>query len=70
VYGSRPDDGRSRAQITDNEATGGDGTVDGDGIGGGVYIASGAVCIANTTIKDNDASTSSADLFGSFSPTC
>jgi hypothetical protein len=58
------------AKITDNEASGGDGTVDGDGLGGGVYIASGVVSIVKTTIKDNHASTGSADLFGSFSTTC
>src|SRR5262249_21740799 len=42
---------------------------DGDGVGG-VYIASGAVSIVHTTIKDNDASTSDNDVFGVFSPSC
>src|SRR5437867_2171258 len=41
--------------------------VRGDGIGGGVCIASGAVAIGNTTIKDHRASTSNTDMYGIFS---
>ena len=42
------------------------GTV-GQGIGGGLYIASGTVCLSkNTVVAGNIASTSNPDIFGLF----
>jgi uncharacterized protein (TIGR03118 family) len=57
--------------ITDNRARGGHGDhggSDGRGIGGGVYLVAGGVACADTftIIVHNHASTSNADLFGSF----
>ena len=57
--------------ITHNRAKGGKGhddSSDGQGIGGGVYLASGgSVCINwNTVIAHNHASTSNDDVFGDF----
>jgi hypothetical protein len=57
--------------IAENDADGGDGNADGDdgqGLGGGLYLASGGTaCIdAASVVKKNHASTGNDDIFGVF----
>jgi hypothetical protein len=63
------------SRIERNEAEGGDGggrhhRDDGQGIGGGVYIGGGTVCLTNTRVRHNDADTSHDDVFGVFVTDC
>jgi hypothetical protein len=65
------------SRIERNEAEGGDGGSrghhhrnDSQGIGGGVYIAGGTVCVTNTKIKHNHADTSNDDVFSVFTTDC
>ena len=56
------------SRITTNRAVGGaagTGGSDGEGVGGGIYIAAGSVCVdPETIIAGNFASTSDDDVFG------
>jgi hypothetical protein len=57
--------------VTDNAALGGAGATPGQGVGGGIYIASGTVCIdPSSLITGNFASTSNNDIFGTFLTNC
>jgi hypothetical protein len=54
-----------------NNAQGGSGVSAGEGIGGGLYIDPAAnVGGMDTFVKNNHASTSDDDIFGTFKPTC
>jgi hypothetical protein len=63
----------SDSTVTKNRAKGGDGGSgatdgnDGSGLGGGVYLAGTGSTAQNVTIKNNHASTSGDDVYGSFS---
>jgi hypothetical protein len=55
------------SSISANQALGGTGSgggSDGQGLGGGVYVAAGTVCVHDVKIRHNEASTSDDDVFG------
>jgi hypothetical protein len=63
------------SRIERNETEGGAGGGrhhhnDGQGIGGGVYIAGGTVCLTHTRVGHNDADTSDDNVFGDFVTDC
>jgi hypothetical protein len=68
--------GNGRRVIERNDAEGGEGRGrhhhhnDGRGLGGGVYLAGGPVCITNTRIKHNHADTRDDNVFGVFVTDC
>jgi hypothetical protein len=49
-------------------ARGGEGVIDGEGVGGGIYIEDSDVSVEGLIVSDNKASTSDDDVFGSFAP--
>jgi hypothetical protein len=40
------------------------------GVGGGVYIAGGTVCLLNTIVRHQDADASNDNVFGAFTTDC